>query len=494
LALLSDGAVMSWGWNEFGQLGDGTSSGPERCNNMACSRTPVTVSGLSGVTAVSAGNDHSLALLSGGTVMSWGLNQYGQLGNGSTNGSSAPVSVTGLVGVTAISAGGEHSLALLSNGTVMEWGGVEGPDTCFNGASCSTTPEAVSGLKGVTAISAGGEHNLALLSNGTVTAWGLNRFGQLGNGTTVSSEVPTKVSGLSNVTAISGASEESYALLSNGTVMDWGSNAGGDLGTGSSGPEICFANGDNGPCATTPVAVSGLTGVTAIAGREALLANGTVMDWGFNRFGELGDATVTGSDVPVKVSGLTQETAIGSRYAIGPPPTVTTVLKLKPSSGPVGGGTSVTITGAYLTGATAVKFGSTNASSFTVNSATSITAVSPAEAAGGVDVTVTTPEGTSKLSSADRFKFTPTITNVSPNHGPAAGGTSVTLTGTGFALGTTATIVKIGLKRATSVNCTSTTMCTAVTEAHEAGTVDVHVTVNKAASPTKRPADEFTYS
>ena len=115
-------------------------------------------------------------------------------------------------------------------------------------------------------------------------------------------------------------------------------------------------------------------------------------------------------------------------YLVPVPPTVTSLL---PTSGPVPGGTSVTITGTNFTGATAVTFGVTAATSVTVNSATSITATSPA-GTGTVDVTVTTPGGTSATGSGDQFTYlsTPTVSAVSPNGGPPAGGTTVTITGT----------------------------------------------------------------
>jgi hypothetical protein len=173
-----------------------------------------------------------------------------------------------------------------------------------------------------------------------------------------------------------------------------------------------------------------------------------------------------------------------------PPPTVT---KLKPTSGPTGGGTSVTITGTNLTGATAVKFGETSAAAFKVVSDTSITATAPAEQAGIVDVTVTTPGGTSALSTADRFHFAPTITSVRPNTGSTAGGTTVTVNGEGFALGATATKFKFGTTTGTSVNCTSSTRCTVISPAHEAGVVAIKATVNNATSAATA-ADKFTYS
>jgi hypothetical protein len=154
-----------------------------------------------------------------------------------------------------------------------------------------------------------------------------------------------------------------------------------------------------------------------------------------------------------------------------PPPTVSLI---DPASGTTLGGTAVTITGTNLTGATAVTFGGTAATSFTVNSATKVTATAPAHAAGAVDVVVTTPGGTA--ASAGGFTYvvpTPAITSVSPSSGPTAGGTPVTITGSGFVTGAT---VSIGGVAATSVNVASATSITAVTGAHAAGPVDVVVT------------------
>ena len=177
-------------------------------------------------------------------------------------------------------------------------------------------------------------------------------------------------------------------------------------------------------------------------------------------------------------------------FSVVIPPAVTGI---SPKQGPVGGGTSVTIKGTNLSGATAVHFGSVSAASYTVKSATSIVAVSPAQTAGTVDVTVSTPNGTSAASSKDHYQFLPTVTGVSPNSGSKAGGASVTITGSGFGLGKTATKVKFGTTASKSVNCTSTTECTVVAPAHAVGIVDVRATVNKMTS-AKAVADQFTYS
>jgi len=201
-------------------------------------------------------------------------------------------------------------------------------------------------------------------------------------------------------------------------------------------------------------------------------------------------------DVTVTTPGGTSATSSADHFSYLPLPTVT---KLKPASGPVGGGKTVTITGANLSGATAVKFGVTNATSFNVISATSISAISPAEPAGTVDVTVTTAGGTSALATSDRYKFLPSIGKVIPNAGSTAGGEAITITGTGFVKGATA--IKFGTANATSVSCTSwdvtqptlETTCTVLSPAHAAGKVDVKATVNKVSSP-KTAADQFTYS
>jgi hypothetical protein len=170
-----------------------------------------------------------------------------------------------------------------------------------------------------------------------------------------------------------------------------------------------------------------------------------------------------------------------------------TVTKVSPKSGLTPGGTSVTITGTHFSKATAVRFGSTAAASFTVSSSTSITAIAPAHQAAVVDITVTTPAGTSTVSLSDHFKFMPAVTSVSPNSGPRAGGTSVTITGSGFAPGAGTTVIHFGLASAKNVSCSSSEKCTATSPKHEAGTVHVSAIVNKVSS-AKTSADRYTYT
>jgi hypothetical protein len=170
------------------------------------------------------------------------------------------------------------------------------------------------------------------------------------------------------------------------------------------------------------------------------------------------------------------------------------VTKLSPKSGPAVGGTAVTIAGTGFTGATSVSFGATAAASFTVDSGSSIVAVAPAGIAGSVEVSVTGPGGTSATSSAAVYKYkSPTVTAVTPSSGPIAGGTSVTISGSGFALGA-ATTFKFAASVAASVNCVSTSSCTVIVPSRaKAGVVDVKATVGTVKSPKNAPADHFTY-
>jgi len=304
----SGGIAVGWGDNGVGELGDGTTSGPETCEGASCSRIPVAVSGpLDTAAAVSAGVDHSLALQSAGTIMAWGENFEGELGNGTTTSSDVPVKVSGISEASAVSAGDEFSLAQLKGGTVKAWG-YNGYGQLGNGTTTSSdTPVTVSGITEAVAVAAGETHSLALLKNGTVMAWGNNSAGELGNGTTTSSDVPVKVSGITEAVAISAGAEFSLAVLKNGTVQAWGYNGSGQLGDGGT------------TSSDVPVAVSSLSEVVSVAAGAAhslaLLKSGSVKSWGANQSGQLGYGSCCSfSDVPGKVSGLTEATALAAGY------------------------------------------------------------------------------------------------------------------------------------------------------------------------------------
>jgi len=203
---------------------------------------------------------------------------------------------------------------------------------------------------------------------------------------------------------------------------------------------------------------------------------------------QAGADTVTIS-VTVITPGGTSAVSPADRFTYLPPPTVSKVV---PRSGPVGGGTVVSIAGANLGGASGVTFGCVGAQRFEVSSASSIVAIAPSEPVATVDVRVTTAGDRSAASSGDRYTFTPVITALTPSAGTTAGGTTVTVTGEGLGIGTGGTTIKFGTAKATPVACSSSTTCTAVSPAHAAGTVQMRAIVTGKSS-SKSAATAFTY-
>jgi hypothetical protein len=255
-------------------------------------------------------------------------------------------------------------------------------------------------------------------------------------------------------------------------------------------PTITSLTPSSGPTAgTNSVVIAGtnLTGATAVSFGGTAATSFTV-DSG-SQITATAPAHAAGTvDVSVTGPGGTNANTAADNYTYVAAPTVTSV---SPTSGPTTGGTSVTITGTNLTGATAVNFGATAATTFTVNNATQITATSPAHAAGAVDVTVTTAGGTSATGLGDAFTYVgpPTVTSLTPSSGPAAGGTSVVIAGTGF---TGATAVSFGGTAATTFTVDNANQITATAPAHAAGTVDVSVTTTGGTS-ANTAADNYTY-
>ena len=225
LALKQDGTVYAWGYNIYGELGNGTDGGS--------SNVPVPVSGLTGITQIACGYYHSLAIKIDNTAWAWGYNGSGELGNGTNTNSNVPVQVTGLTNIIALAGGNSFSLAIKNDSTVWAWGS-NNEGELGNGTNAnSNIPVQVSGLSGIIAIAGGVYHSLALKNDGTVWTWGFNMYGQLGNGTNTDSNIPVQVTGLTGIVAIAGGYAHSLAMKNDGTCWAWGYNSYGQLGNGT---------------------------------------------------------------------------------------------------------------------------------------------------------------------------------------------------------------------------------------------------------------------
>lgn len=321
-AVRHDGSVWAWGNNERGQLGNGWAS----AGYGGGSAVPVPVLGLTGATAVAGSNYGAYALRGDGTVWAWGSGVAGRLGTGSTpDHISVPVQVPGLTGVVAIDSGWATGYALRGDGTVWAWG-FNGSGALGNGSTAdfSAVPVQVSGLTGITAIAGRDNGGYALAGDGTVWAWGDNGAGQLGNdqlcdpapSVSCMSRVPVRVSGLTGVTGIAGGVNNGYAVRNDGTAWAWGSNYEGALGNGVR----CDPTAET--CESrVPVQVSNLSDVTQVAGFDfggyALRADGSVWGWGSNQWGAIGDLAPRVAVVPWAVFGATGVRAVGSGWDTG---------------------------------------------------------------------------------------------------------------------------------------------------------------------------------
>ena len=262
-AIKEDGSLWAWGLNDHGQIGDGSSE--QEIN------APVKV--MDNVASVSLGGGHSSAIAKDGSLWAWGLNNRGQLGDGTTEDRAVPVKV--MDGVASVSLGTSHSAAIKQDGSLWMWG-------CNNHGQIGdgTTEDHVTPVKvmdDVAFVSLGSSYSAAIKSDGSLWVWGLNNYGQVGDGTTEDRDTPVKV--MDDVTLVSLGDTHSAAISKDGSLWTWGFNSGwGKLGDGTTEDR------------NTPVKV--MDGVASVSlGRwhsAAVKSDGSLWMWGLDEFGQLG--------------------------------------------------------------------------------------------------------------------------------------------------------------------------------------------------------------
>ena len=234
LALARDGTVWAWGDGRKGQLGVGglpvirfKTHDP---GAMSFVPFPIPIPGLTDVVAISAGADHSMALLKDGTIRAWGGNKNAQLGDGTIIDRHTPVLVP-IAKAVAVSASIGFSVAVLADGHVLAWADPTAGQR--GGADIKPTgPTLVPGVAQGRAVATGNGHGLVLTEAGTVTSWGINQFGQLGHGGFSQQGLAAgPVVGLTGVHAVIAQASTSIAVLDDGRIMSWGDGPGS---TGSS--------------------------------------------------------------------------------------------------------------------------------------------------------------------------------------------------------------------------------------------------------------------
>jgi alpha-tubulin suppressor-like RCC1 family protein len=297
-ARMLDSTVRCWGDNGAGQLGDGTDlsapSGP--------SLRPKNVPNVTDAVAVAAGLSHTCIVHATGRVSCFGVNTFGQLGDGTTDRTSTPVEVKNITNAKTIAGGNSTTCALLEDKTVMCWG-YNGSGNLGDGTTkASGIPVKVKNLSSAIAVAAAADHTCAIVDGGRLFCWGGNETGQLGIGSLDPAPDPTEIKGLSNVEQVATAQDFSCARDKSGRVYCWGANAKGQLGNGAA------TEAPN----PSPGLVSGVTDAKWIwAGFEhacAVRETGAVVCWGFAGQGQLGEGPVDAdltSPTPVTVKGLT---------------------------------------------------------------------------------------------------------------------------------------------------------------------------------------------
>ena len=283
MAIKNNGTLYSWGYNDYGQLGDGT---------ITQKNSPTQIGTASDWKSVVTGSLYSMAIKNDGALWAWGSNNKGQLGDGTTTNKTTPIRIGTATDWKTVTAGDDNTMALKNNGTLWAWGdnsfGQMGDGTTIQ----KNTPTQVGTAADWKMIWIDSNHTLATKNNGTLWAWGDNAYGQIGDGIGTNKNIPTQIGTASDWNTVYTNFNYTIAIKNDGGFWSWGKNSAGQLGNGT------FSN-------LTPSQIGIASDWNLVSSRNsktlAIKNNGTLWAWGLNDIGQLGDGTTTNKNIPTQI-------------------------------------------------------------------------------------------------------------------------------------------------------------------------------------------------
>ena len=300
-AIRNDNSLWAWGWNSYGELGNGSTNDEHVPTRIGASAYFVTVD---------TNWFHTVAIKTDGSLWTWGDNTYGELGDGTTTPKYFPTQIGTDTNWSKV-AGGEHvTVAIKSDGSLWAWGwnatGELGDGTMID----KHVPTRIGTDTDWVKVSAGRGHTVAIKTDGSLWAWGWNYYGQLGDGGVTDKHVPTKIGTDTDWTAFAAKGEFSVAIKANGSLWAWGQNGVGQLGDGTTTIRRVPTRIGSG----TNWAKVGL----GFSHSLAIKSDGSLWTWGDNGYGQLGDGTTTDKWVPTRIGTDTDWTSVtaGASHSI----------------------------------------------------------------------------------------------------------------------------------------------------------------------------------